>query len=72
MKSHVVPPAVQSAENPVLESSGAGLELRDGSSSITLTNRAGAVADQTVNAQGEIRARYVEHGAVTITDVSLD
>jgi hypothetical protein len=72
MKSHVVPQAVETARNPVLESTGAGLELRDGLSSITLTSREGAVADQTVNAQGEIRARYVEHGAVTITNVSLN
>jgi anti-sigma factor RsiW len=76
MKSHVVPAAPVATQkiesSPVLESSGAGVQFRDGESSITLTNRSGAIADQTVNAQGEIGARYVEHGAVTITNVSLN
>lgn len=59
-------------EMPVLESTGAGTELRDGASSITLMNREGSRSDQTASAQGEIRARSVEGGAVTITSVSLD
>jgi hypothetical protein len=56
---------------PVLESTRAGLELREGASSITLINRPGATTDQTVSAEGEIRARNVEGGAVTITNVSF-
>jgi hypothetical protein len=58
--------------SPVLESTGAGLELREGATSIMLLNRAGAAADQTVSAQGAIRARYVEGGAVTINNVYLE
>jgi hypothetical protein len=59
---------------PVLESSGAGLEVRSGGGSMTLLNRHGAVADQTANAQGEIRARYIdgETGTVTINNVYLE
>jgi hypothetical protein len=59
---------------PVLESTSSGLELRTGMTSMTLLNRHGAVADQTVNAQGEIRARYIDGdtGAVTINNVSLE
>ena len=57
---------------PTLESSGTGLELRDGASSITLISHPGSVSDRTVSAQGEIRARNVEGGAVTFTNVSLD
>jgi hypothetical protein len=36
-----------------------------------LLNHHGAVADQTVSAQGEIRARYIDAGAVTINNVSF-
>jgi hypothetical protein len=63
---------VVKAAGPVLESSGAGLELRNGTSSMTLMNRTGSVADQTVSAQGEIRARYVDGGSVTINNVYLE
>jgi hypothetical protein len=66
-------PGKRQAETaPVLESTGAGLELRDGASSITLINRPGSTTDQTVSAQGEIRARNVQGGSVTITNVSLE
>jgi hypothetical protein len=73
MKSSVGLPqqAKEQAANPVLESTGEGLELRNGTSSITLLNRTGSIADQSVNAEGEIRARYVQSGAVTINDVYL-
>jgi Cu/Ag efflux protein CusF len=59
---------------PVLQSTGAGIELRTGSSSMMLLHRPGAVANQTVSAAGEIRVRYVdsETGAVTINNVSLE
>ncbi|MDE3194800.1 MAG: hypothetical protein KGN84_00530 [Acidobacteriota bacterium] len=64
--------AVKTAAEPVLESTGDGLELRSGASSLTLMNRHGAVADQTVSAEGEIRARYVEGGSVTINSAYLE
>lgn len=62
------------ASEPVLESTGAGIELRTGSTSLMLLSHPGAVANQTVSAGGEIRARYVdgETGAVTINNVSLE
>jgi anti-sigma factor RsiW len=69
------PGASQSASStPVLESTGAGIELRSGSGSMMLLNRPGVVANQTVSAGGEIRARYIdgETGAVTINNVSLE
>jgi hypothetical protein len=57
---------------PVLESTGSGIQLRSGASSLTLMNRHGAVADQTVNAEGQIRARYIDSGSVTINNVYLE
>ena len=58
---------------PVLESTGSGLELRAGASSLTILNHHGAIADQTVSAQGEIRATlYRWPGAVTINNVYLE
>lgn len=56
----------------VLESSPSGLEVRSRGGSLTLLNRRGAVADQTVSAQGEIRARYIDGDAVTINNVYLE
>ena len=64
--------AVEQKAGAVLESTGSGLELRHGSSSLTLLNHDGVAADQTVSAQGEIRARYVDGGAVTINNVYLE
>jgi hypothetical protein len=64
-------PASAELAGPVLESTGSGLELRTGSTSLMLLNHHGAVADQTVSAQGEIRARYIDAGAVTINNVSF-
>jgi hypothetical protein len=62
------------AATPVLRVTNSGLEVRSGSGSMTLLNRRGAVADQTVGAQGEIRMRYVdgEAGTVTINNVYLE
>jgi len=59
---------------PVLRSTGAGIELRTGSTSMMLLHRPGAVANRTVSAGGEIGVRYVdsETGAVTINNVSLE
>ena len=67
-------PAAPPSAAPVLQSTGAGIELRTGSTSMMLLNRPGAVANQTVSAGGEIRVRYVdsETGAVTINNVSLE
>lgn len=65
-------PAPQISGISVLESSGSGLEVRSGASSLTLMNHHGTVADQTVSAQGEIRASYVEGGAVTFNAVYLE
>jgi hypothetical protein len=68
------PVASQPSAAPVLESTGAGIELRSGSGSMMLLNRPGAVANQSVSAGGEIRVRYVDGdtGAVTINNVSLE
>ena len=71
MKSTLPQHEAVAETSPVLESTGAGLEFRDGANSIMLLNRNGAVADQTVSADGEIRARRVENGTVTITNVSF-
>jgi hypothetical protein len=56
---------------PVLESSHSGLELRAGGASLTLLNHHGTVADQTVSAQGEIRASYIDGGSVTINSLNV-
>jgi hypothetical protein len=56
----------------VLESTGSGVELRHGESSLTLLNRNGVAASQTVSAQGVIGASYIQAGAVTMTNVYLD
>lgn len=67
-------PGVAPNAAAVLETSDQGLEVRSKSGSLMLLNRHGAVADQTVNAQGAIRARYVdgEAGTVTINNVYLE
>jgi hypothetical protein len=61
------------ANTPVLESNPSGIEVRSGVDSLTLLNRHGNPANQTVSAQGHIAARYIdsETGAITINDVSL-
>jgi hypothetical protein len=63
--------SVVSAASPVLESTGNGIELTDGSSSITLLSHSGGTTDQTASAEGGLRARSVDGGAVTITNVSF-
>ncbi len=67
------PPVVE-ASGPVARSTTSGIELRKGSHSLIFLNHEGSRADQTVSAQGEIRARYVdgETGSVTITNVYLE
>lgn len=68
----MVPSASAETPGAVLESSGSGLELRTGGSSLTLLNHHGSVADQTVSAQGVIRASYIDAGGVTINNVYLE
>jgi len=72
--THPAPlPGISSTESiPSLESTTAGVELRSGSKSFTLLNHEGAVANQTVSAQGAVRSRYVDSGAVTINNVYLE
>jgi hypothetical protein len=65
------PVAGNSVVSPVLESTGNGIELRDGSSSITLLSHPGGTTDQTASAEGGLRARSIDGGAVTITNVSF-
>ena len=50
-----------------------GLEIRTGANSLTLLNHHGNAANQTVSAQGDIGARYIdgETGSVTINNVYL-
>jgi hypothetical protein len=70
------PPQYQESQSKdtaaVLESTGSGVEFRRGESSLTLLNHDGVAAGQTVSAQGEIAARYVDAGAVTINNVYLE
>jgi hypothetical protein len=57
----------------VLQPTGSGIELRKGSDSFSLVDHQGVRADQTVIAQGQIQARYINHetGSVTINNVYL-
>jgi hypothetical protein len=72
--AHPAPlPGISSAEvMPSLESTTTGVELRSGSKSFTLLNHEGTVANQTVSTQGAVRSRYVDAGAVTISEVYLE
>jgi hypothetical protein len=55
----------------VLEATEAGLELRDNGRTLTMLQPASARVTYTVNAEGSLRARYVDAdtGQVTITNV---
>lgn len=57
-----------------LESTGTGVALRTDAGSMTILNHGDVAGDQTVTAQGAIRASYVDGstGTVTITSVSLE
>jgi hypothetical protein len=68
----VTPGAIAVGTLPSLESTTAGVGLQTGSGSFTLLNHDGAVANQTVSAQGAVRSRYVDAGAVTINNVYLE
>jgi hypothetical protein len=68
-------PAAADSATPVLASTGLGIEISKGANnSLTLLNHHGnAVVNQTVSAQGEIGAGYIdgETGSVTINNVYL-
>jgi hypothetical protein len=66
------PGSVATGSLPSLESTNTGVGLHSGDSSFTLLNHDGAVASQTVSAQGAVRSRYVDAGAVTINNVYLE
>jgi hypothetical protein len=61
------------ASTSVLRSTGSGVEIRTGAKSLALLNHHGNAANQTVSAQGDIEARYIDSdtGAVTINNVYL-
>jgi hypothetical protein len=58
---------------PVLESSRSGVEFRTGANSLMLLNHHGNPSNQTVSAQGDIGAHYIdgETGSVIINNVYL-
>jgi hypothetical protein len=64
---------VAEAATPVLQPTGSGIELRNGSDSFSFPGRQGVRTEQTVSAQGVIQARYIngETGSVTINNVYL-
>jgi hypothetical protein len=71
----VAPPAAvtgAAAALPSLESTTTGVEVRSGQNSFKLLNHEGAVANQTVSAQGAVRSRYIDAGSVTINNVYLE
>jgi hypothetical protein len=60
------------ASTAVLHSTPEGVEVRSGLNSLELLNRKDSITDQTVGAQGQIGARYIdETGSVTINNVYL-
>jgi hypothetical protein len=67
------PPVVVNAGTAVLESTESGVEIRTATNSLTLLNHHGNAANQTVSAQGDIGARYIDGdtGSVTINNVYL-
>ncbi len=58
----------------VVESSGAGVEVRTDRGSMTLLNGGDSAGNQTVTSQGAIRASYVDGntGTVTVTSVYVE
>lgn len=66
-------PGLENVVAPVLESTRSGVELRTGKNSLTLLNHHGSTANQTVSAEGDVGARYIdgESGSVTINNVYL-
>jgi hypothetical protein len=66
-------PAVVDAAVPVLQSTVSGVEVGTATNSLMLLNHRGNAANQTVSAQGNIEARYVDSdtGALMINNVYL-
>jgi hypothetical protein len=68
---HESAPGVANAA--VLESTGAGVEVRTGSgNSMTLLNHGDVAGNQSVTSQGAISASYVDAGTVTVTSVYVE
>jgi hypothetical protein len=66
-------PAAEDAQTATLRTTSNGVELRSGTSTLTLLNHDGSAASRMVSAQGAVRSRFVdgETGAVTINNVYL-
>ncbi len=64
-------PNQQQVQGVVLEATQAGLELRDNGRTLTMLQPASTTVTYTANAEGSLRARYVDSdtGQVTITNV---
>jgi hypothetical protein len=73
LRDHRLRSAAADGASPVLQSTISGVEFRTGTNSLTLLNHRGNATNQTVSAQGDIAARYIdgETGSVTITNVYL-
>ena len=73
-RPEAAPVAQPASARTVIQSNDSGIQVLTGATSVTLLNHHGAMAEQTVGAQGEIRARYIdgETGAVTINNVYLE
>jgi hypothetical protein len=64
--------AIHAADStPVLQNTSSGVVLRDGDASMMMLNSADAIS-QTVSARGEIGARVIDAGTVTITSGYLE
>ncbi|MDQ6664424.1 MAG: hypothetical protein M3Z23_08525 [Acidobacteriota bacterium] len=63
--------APQTRDDIVLESTGGGIQVREGGQVLSILNSRGNNVIRTVSAQGEMRARYVDSrtGLVTINNV---
>ena len=68
--NQTAPPTVVS-EAQVLETSGAGIQAREGNEVLEFVNRSPRAPIRTVSAGGEVRSRYVDgdSGDVTIVNV---
>ena len=64
-------PAAESRDAVVLESTGSGIQVREGGQVLSILNSRGKDVIRTVSAQGEMRARFVDSGTglVTINNV---
>lgn len=70
---NLLPHNISAHEGTVLESTGAGVEVRTASGrSMTLLNHGDVAGSQTVTGQGAVRASYVDGGTVTITSVYVE